>query len=446
MSEPEINIEIQQTTIQDIIGKSPGWITTWGSAIIFAFVFVLLLFASIFRFPDTVKSEITITTEYPPANLMAHASGKIQKLFVSDNQMVKAGDLLAVIDNPADYNDVIKIRQQIDSMPYETGMVNSLLTIHASNKTVQLGEIQPILSEYLSRVSEYEYFRKDNPVMQKIAALKQELEKYTELNHELVKQSNILKKELDLMQKQHERNNTLHQSGTISDADIEKSESLLLAKKYEYGQQSVEIANNKLQETRVKHEIATLEAELGETLHQKERMIKESLLNLISSVATWENKYVLSAPVDGKVSFSRIWNENQTVREGELVMSVIPENQGKIIGKLKLGMERAGKVRNGQQVIIKLHSFPYLEFGMLTGKVGSIASAPNETAYLVQIELKDSLKTTYGKIIPFKQEMLGSAEIITDELTLLTRIFNPLRHIINKHQALGRTNIHHLSD
>lgn len=438
MSEPDKNIEIYHTAIQDVIGKSPGWITAWGSTIILSFIIVVIIFASIFRFPDTVKSAITITTEKPPANLMAHASGKIQKLFISDNQTVKAGDLLAIIDNPANYNDVLKIRQWFNITQDKSDSDNLIVTKIVNNKAFQLGEIQPVLSDYLNRIAEYEYLRKDNPIRQKITALKQELEKYSELNIELARQSNILKKELELMQKQHERNLTLHHSGTISDADIEKSEALLLAKQYEYGQQRVEIANNKLQETRVKHEITTLEAELKETINQKELMIQEAYLNLISSVATWEKKYVLSAPVDGRVSFSRIWNENQSVREGELVMSVIPENQGRIIGKLKLGMEGAGKVRNGQQVIIKLHSFPHLEFGMLKGKVESIAAAPNETDYLVQVELEDSLKTTYGKTIPFQQEMPGTAEIITEKLTLLTRIVNPLRHIVYKHKALGR--------
>ncbi len=437
MSETDKHIEIHQTAIQEVIGKAPGWITTWGTTILLAFIVILILFASVFRFPDTVRSEIIITTEYPPASLMAHASGKIQKLFVSDNQVVKTGDLLAIIDNPASFNDVIKIKHWVNAMKSDTGSGKSFTTLYIDKEVIQLGEIQPILSEYLNRVYEYEYYKKDNPVKQKISALKQELDKYAELNNELARQSIILKKELDLMQKQHDRNITLHRTGTISDADIEKSESVLLAKNFEYGQQKVEIANNKLQETRVKHEIATLESELNETIYQKEQMIKESYLNLISSIATWENKYVLSAPVDGRVSFTKIWNENQTVREGELVMSVIPENQGKIIGKLKLGMEGAGKVRNGQQVIIKLHSFPYFEFGMLKGKVASIAAAPNESVYMVQVNLEDSLITTYGKNIPFQQEMVGSAEIVTEELTFLTRIINPLRHIINKHRALG---------
>jgi hypothetical protein len=75
---------------------------------------------------------------------------------------------------------------------------------------------------------------------------------------------------------------------------------------------------------------------------------------------------------------------------------------------------------------------------MLQGKIESIASAPDESVYMVQVSLPDSLVTTYGKPVIFRQEMQGKAEIITEELTLLTRILNPMRHIIRRHKAIGK--------
>ena len=187
----------------------------------------------------------------------------------------------------------------------------------------------------------------------------------------------------------------------------------------------------------MKQEIVTLEAEVREKQFEKERTIRESLSNLSAAIATWENRYVFTAPVAGKVSFSKVWNENQPVTEGDLVMTVIPAEQGKIIGKIRLPMEGAGKVMEGQRVVIKLDHYPYLEFGMLSGYVKSIAAAPNESAYMVQVNLQDSLLTTYGKTITFRQEMQGDAEIITGDMTLMTRIVNPIRHVLRRQRTMG---------
>jgi multidrug resistance efflux pump len=438
MPETDQNIEIRNAPIQDIIGRSPGWITTWGTTIVFSFIFLIILFSFVFKFPDTVKSEIVLTTENSPATLIARSAGKIQRLFVTDNKLVKPGEILAIIENPADYRDVMVIKRWTDSMHADTADQNFPALQAFDNTSFQLGEIQPLLSDYLNRNSDYHCYGIDNPVKQRMAALKQELERYSDLNRELAKQSSILKKEFEIMQKQHDRNKTLHAAGSISDVDLEESESLLLSKDYEFGQTKVALSNNRLQETRVNQEIITLESEFNETLGEKERKLQESLLNLRAAIATWENRYVLITSVPGKVSFSSVWNENQSVTSGELVMTVVPLVPGRIIGKVKLSMEGAGKVKEGQQVIIKLAHYPYLEFGMLQGKIESIAAAPDESIYMVQVSLPDSLITTYGKTIIFRQEMQGKAEIITEELTLMTRILNPIRHIIRRHKAIGR--------
>jgi HlyD family secretion protein len=99
-------------------------------------------------------------------------------------------------------------------------------------------------------------------------------------------------------------------------------------------------------------------------------------------------------------------------------------------------MGGAGKVKEGQQVVIKLDTYPYLEFGLLRGNVRTIASAPDESMYMVQVTLQDSLRTSYGRTIDFHQEMQGQAEIITENMTLMNRILNPLRHIMRRQKMI----------
>ena len=50
----------------------------------------------------------------------------------------------------------------------------------------------------------------------------------------------------------------------------------------------------------------------------------------------------------------------------------------------------------------------------------------------LQVEFPNGLKTNYGKKLEFGQEMQGSAEIITDDIRLIERFFNPIKALLKK--------------
>jgi HlyD family secretion protein len=106
----------------------------------------------------------------------------------------------------------------------------------------------------------------------------------------------------------------------------------------------------------------------------------------------------------------------------------------RISGKIYLPLTGAGKVKVGQKVNIKLDNYPYMEFGMIQVKVGSISMIPtliNENrVYIVGVEFPDRLKTNYGYDLIFTEEMQGVAEVITEDLSLLQRIFFPFKHVL----------------
>ena len=52
--------------------------------------------------------------------------------------------------------------------------------------------------------------------------------------------------------------------------------------------------------------------------------------------------------------------------------------------------------------------------------------------YALDIEFPNGLVTTYDKRLAYKQEMKGAAEIITDDIRLIERIFYQLKSILEK--------------
>ncbi len=55
-----------------------------------------------------------------------------------------------------------------------------------------------------------------------------------------------------------------------------------------------------------------------------------------------------------------------------------------------------------------------------------------EGLYLIDVKLPKRLITSYNKEIDFKQEMRGTAEIITEDLRLIERFFYQLINIFKR--------------
>ena len=81
------------------------------------------------------------------------------------------------------------------------------------------------------------------------------------------------------------------------------------------------------------------------------------------------------------------------------------------------------------EINIQLDNYPYQEFGVVKGKVGSMSLVPDQESYFLEIELADSLVTTYDRSIPFAQELQGNARIITEDRRILERVFDQLMNL-----------------
>lgn len=159
----------------------------------------------------------------------------------------------------------------------------------------------------------------------------------------------------------------------------------------------------------------------------------QSFNQLKKVIRDWDNRYVLASGIEGTVSFLNIWSTNQTVNQGDLVFTIIPKENSSYIAKLKTPSQNSGKVKVGQQVNIKLQNYPDTEFGVLNGAVKRISLIPDkEGNYFIDVKLPKKLITSYNKEIEFKQEMLGSAEIITEDLRLIERFFYQLREVFKR--------------
>jgi HlyD family secretion protein len=156
---------------------------------------------------------------------------------------------------------------------------------------------------------------------------------------------------------------------------------------------------------------------------------------LRAAVAAWKQDNLLVAPVDGTVSYFRDLHENQFAAASEPLVAVVPTAAG-LVGRVSLTGMGAGKVRPGQRVIIRFESYPYREYGTVEGRVrrvsqlgfqADVRAAPDVTTYQVEVTLPKGLVTSYGRRLEFRQEMRGDADVVTQDMRLIERVFNKVR-------------------
>lgn len=418
--------------VSEIIGQAPSWMVRRGTGTFFILIGLLLAGSWFFRYPDVLTTTVTITTENPPLPAVARADGKITSLFVGDTQRVAEGEVLAIIENPANAEHVLQLHEYILSYgpaAYSGDAAGFMLKWQGR----QLGEVQESFARHQKAYMEYRNFNGIDYHRKKIRSLEKELMHHRNHYSQVLRQSRILEREYELCMRQFARDSVLYAEKLIAEAAWEQSEASLLRKAHELEQSLISLSSTSVLMAEKEREILELELDREISTNHLFSECLESFEMLRSAIALWEQSYVLRAPAGGTVSFTRFWSRDQYVEAGETVMTVIPADQGMLIGRTSLAQRRAGKVKTGHRVLIRFANYPYLEYGMSEGVVRSISKVTEKDNYVVEISLPRLLQTNYGISLEFIQGMQGTAEIITDERPLLMRIFEPFRYIYERH-------------
>jgi multidrug resistance efflux pump len=427
----EKKIELRTEEVNEILSAVPKWIVRWGISLIFITLVLGLILSYFIKYPDTLSAKATITTLNPPVNLIAKANGKLFALLIKNNQVVSSNEVLAVVDNTANYKDVLKIDSSIDSLSFKLETADSLPDFTFGD-SLKLGELTTPYLTFLKSYKDYKLFTEINPQKREIEILNKELVEYKKLLGKYVKQENIYKEELTLIEKDYNRDLGLYDGKVISAREFETKKRDFLTAQRNAENQTITTSNTKITVNNIEKNILQLQIQYFEQVNKYKVDLDQALKNLQSNISTWKQNYLLISSINGKVSFFNYWAVNQNIKIGDAVFSVVPIGQQELIAKLILPTQNSGKVKVGQKVNIKLDNYPYTEYGMLNGIVKNISLVPNNYNYAVDVELTKGLTTSYNKTLTYKEEMSGTAEIITNNLSVLDRVFMKFKKILVK--------------
>ena len=223
-------------------------------------------------------------------------------------------------------------------------------------------------------------------------------------------------------------NQELFHRGLVTEMALVQAESHLLAKKYQLHEALGDVVRSRIEKHRIEKELIEMRLSYFDRRRQYVLQLDESLARLRMEVSLWTQEHVLSAPLDGHVSLHKFWSDHQYVRAGDDGLTIVPV-ESEMVGRLVMKSIGSGRVKSGQEVLIKLDNYPYAEFGIVRGTVGLISRVPQNGSYSVTVDLGSSLMTSFGNKLPFQSEMRGQAEIVTQDLRLIERILYHFREL-----------------
>lgn len=423
--------------VKDIIERMPTKFGRWISLVVLFIFSLILLFGWLIRYPDVVTGQTTVNTSVAPIKLVANTSGKLHLNDIQSQSAAKAGAVIAYIETATSYDTLQYIKKVLKA--YNPNNIVNTSILHQLPSTPALGELTSKYYNFIASLHQLAAFNNDKLYDKQIASL-QNL--YGHQQREVKNSSertNINKGVLSFSQKSLDRDSVLFAQKVSSAAEYERA-------KQQHLTSSAGVTNAQSNQIDAEKQAQQTQSNITQTRVQKSEKLNEikiALLaaynDLVDNIALWEERYLFKAPFDGQVQFLKFWTNGQFVQAGEQVFTIVPEAD-EPYGQILLPAVGAGKVKPGQEAIIKLNDFPYNEYGSITGTVSGISLTTNTEkteqgsieVYLVTVKFPKGLTTNYGKPIAFKHESKGTADIITKDRRLIERLFDNLKYVLNK--------------
>ncbi|BAY64629.1 HlyD family secretion protein [Calothrix brevissima NIES-22] len=405
---------------------------TLGGVFLLGGIVIAVGIAAVTPFPVVVRSPAVVRPNGEVKIIQAAAEGTINKLDVAENQKVKQGQVIALIDD----SRLQTRKRQLESSIGQSYQQIRQLEAQRVNLNLQIAAEQNLMNRTTAS-AQSEVVRIEREYKDKKAIALREVEEA---------QANVAATQAEFTA--FER---AGKEGAIAMVQVEsKRQNYMAAKaRLERAKTSlnptvatIAIAQQQIAqaEARGKSTLATLQKDREALIQQKVQLQtqidKES--KELKQTSDDLQDTVIRAQVDGTILKLGLRNPGQVVRPGDTIAQIAPENTSLVI-KARVSPQDIGTVRVEQWVNMRVSAYTYTDYGTLAGKVTAIAADaiteqnpnPATTPYFeVTIQPEKTYLIKSDRQYTILPGMEIQADIISQEETILTFILRKARLLV----------------
>ncbi|WP_445627703.1 HlyD family secretion protein [Nostoc sp. DSM 114167] len=354
--------------------------TTWGGLVFVCAVGLAVPLTSVIKYKVTVKGQAVVRPAGELRLVQAATEGQVTRVFVTENQVVKKGDVIATIDNSKLQTKKSQLQSNIGQSRLQLFQMNAQINAINSQVLAETERVNRVIAGAESELSDRSRNYQDKLIT--TATDVQEAD------------ANVKAADAGLKAAQSKRNRyeTVAKAGALSQDQFEEAqlavrqqEQALLAAKAKLqnvqtalnpSNAQVAIAYNRIAQEKAtgKASIATLDKERQALIQQRIEIQKqlESDTRELQQVNIDLSQTRITATADGIISKLNLRNSGQTVPAGQEIAQIVPGDVPLEI-KAAIALQDKNKLKQGQKVQMRVSACPYPDYGTLKGQVKTIS-------------------------------------------------------------------------
>lgn len=315
-------------------------------------------------------------------------TGRVSMIRVTNDSLVKSGDVLVELDRSAAEADVRAAREERDSAHAEALRRQAALTVARARRFSPAapigwtGDVAPALREREQRVLAADLGQLDATIASFEAQRRQKAMERDMLQQTISSQRRLV---ATLQERVDMRTKLVSMQSGAKAAVIDATETLQY-QQTQLATQEAQLASAAsgldVIDRDSEKAIQSFLSDNAQKLSDAERRMEDAEQRLAKAEAATDH-LTLRSPIDGRVQSSVITNVGQVVTSGQEIMRVVPQDSKLEIEAYVLNRD-IGFVSLGQEAVVKVESFPFTRYGSVKAHVIRIAKdaipAPDASA------------------------------------------------------------------
>jgi hypothetical protein len=413
--------------VQEILGTPPSWITRVGT--LFCLVALVALFwaAVSIEYPDIVEARMKLSSVDPPRKLKSPKDITVTRIMVASEDTVETTSVLMEFRNPAKLEDVLTLEERMLLVDEKND--SSLLAFDPPSDLI-LGSLQETFYDFREK---QEAFRlaiaggvgglSNNQLQRRINQERNAIRFEREQKDNLEAQLNLARERFIREQNLKDRDLSTAERVRERQEDVLRYERMV--------QSATSSINNRMSEINLlRREMENYRSGRETTAAQAVEYMRQAYSLLQQRLSEWKQENLLLSNINGIVVLPPDLRDQQLVLRGTLLATILPLNPLGILGRIDLPVRGSGKVKVGQRVIVKFDNFPFQEFGAVIGEVTQksrvVEEREGKNVIPIEVSFPDRLLTTTGVRLEAGADMVGTAEIVTEEKRLIEWIIEKM--------------------
>jgi len=368
--------------------------------------------------------------------ILSQRNGYIEKIFISEGQIVEKNDPLFHIRSKEVLTYLSKVEELDHSLPlkkeyYQTKIsstldeLNQLYTYYSNSLKVNKLKLEQNSLLLNSMESDLSYWQKER---ESLSEEYKSMKKPFEGGDISIAEYNYIRSELERARTEVEK--------LRSKRDITLKE-----KKIIEGEIEKEREDYKNKKVILEKEMKSLKIEMKTTLNamQNELEMYKKILSLQDESSANKNDEkgkeeivrTVKAGHAGTISELYFRNTGEYVRESDLLCTILPANEP-LYMDITVTNKDIGFMEKGMEIKYKFDAFPYTDYGIRFGKVLAISpSAVEDRTLGIVYHVQGTLDMIHfeirGKKYPIKPGMTATAEMVREKKSIFSILFKKLK-------------------